>query len=161
MAGVAEVVRAFLIGHKIVVDPAPTDQVPPFQLPGDGTVFCYVSSIPDEIDQAVCLRDVPGVTWAAKMQPSVNNVPKRVSHPGVKVLVRWTDYTGYDVAQTVANACQAIYNGTVQVRGISYAVQSIYRIGDITDAGEEIGKKRQLWTFMLRVAFQDSQPNIG
>ena len=156
MAGPAEVMRAFLIGLGTVVDPAPADQVPYQQLPGDGSILCYVSSIPDEVDQAVVLKDMPGVVFCPKTQVG----QKILQHPGIKCLVRWPDGTGYDVAQTIADACMSIYNGTVQVRGASYAVQSVYRVGGINDIGEEIGKKRQLWTFMLRVAFQDG-PNIG
>jgi hypothetical protein len=155
MALFAEIVRACLVANGVVVaPPVPNETVPYQQTPYDGSILCYAPSMPDEIDQAVCIYDTQGRVFGYSQRKVSANGPKRLSHPGIKAVIRALDETGSDVATRIANALDSIYNQTVTVRGANYSVQSVYCIGEVIGLGEERGRKRQLWVVNARVAMQ-------
>lgn len=158
MSSPAQIVQAYLVTQGVVQMPAVPNQTELYsQLPGDGTTLCYVSSMPDDPDQVVALYDTAGIFWG-KNQRKQSRV-----HPGIKILARSLDYaSGYALVNLIATTLDSFTTGNVVTSDqVSHAVQSIFRVSPIIALGEEVGKKRQLWSLNARVAFQDSEPNLG
>jgi hypothetical protein len=119
--------------------------------------LCFVSSRPDEPDQLVCLYDVAGSVQGRRMADG-----RLLIHAGLSVIVRAADYTGYALANAVASALDGVRRQDVEMPdGTAHHVQSVYRTSTVVALGEEAGKRRQLWSFSARVAFQDSEPSLG
>ncbi len=162
MSGPAEIVRAALVAQNLVLMPGDTvNQLIPFQqIPFDGSMPCYVSSMPDEIDQGLLLRDVAGHLFARRMEDG-----KYLVHCGLKLLMRTIEYD-YDSVNALFNAITAISKVSIPITDpagniVQHFVQTIYRTSTIIPLGEEVGKRRQLWSLNVRVAMQDQEPQTG
>jgi hypothetical protein len=153
----AYILRQILVDAQIVIMPAVLGQTIPFvQTPQDGSTVCYVSSMPDDVDQVVCLYNTMGRLFG-RLQEGKTKV-----HPGIKVEVRALDPgTGYDLISCISNALDKIQTQTVTVDEIDHYIQSVYRTSPIVELGEEVGKKRQLFTLNARMAFQALEPSLG
>jgi hypothetical protein len=155
----ARIVRACLLVQNLVLMPEePGHSVPIEPIPGDGTTYCYVSSMPDTPDQVVMIKDTMGAYWGRNQRSGQSWV-----HPGCKLWVRALDENvGFALANAIAVGLDNIPPlSTVVIDGVTHYVQSVYRIGPIISMGEEVGKKRSLWTINLRVAMQDKEPSLG
>lgn len=157
MASPAEVVGACLVNAQLVI--VPTSQDPP---PGPDPVTLFISSMPDDTDLAVAVFDTAGTRFGRSMRDGQSWV-----HPAVNMLIRHRLYSqGYNLCQQIANFLDSFTSTTVIVTTPAsgseiVAVQSLYRVGTIISLGEEVEKRRQLWSLNLRVAFQGSQQQIG
>lgn len=145
----AQIIRSCLIDFGLVTYPIK----PP------GTWPCYAFSMPDGPDDAICVYDVVGKLFGRGARTGKNNV-----HPGVQVTVRGSDeLQGYLKAQNIANA----FDTNFPVITIApedhqtHNIMSIYRVSPIMTLGEEIGKRRYLWTLDVRVAFEYDEPSLG
>lgn len=159
LASPSKIVRAVLVSKGLVTEPAQENQIPIEQLPGDGSTLCYVSSLPDEIDQAVLIKGTAGLLFARGMRAG-----DYFQHPGIKILVRALDHdTGYDlISRLCTQGIDTVNRNTViTLDGTTHYVQSIYRTSTIIELGEEQDKKRQLFTINARVAFQAQEPSLG
>jgi len=158
MASPAQIVRQYLIDKGIVIDPEEPGELYTYNaIPGDGVTPCYVSSLPDDIDQAIVIKDQAGVYFGRRMPDG-----KSMLHPGIQFVIRSLDYqTGYDLANSIVLAFEAVNNTNTTVNTVVYSVKSVYRTSTIIALGEEVGKKRQLFSINARVAFNDSVPSIG
>lgn len=147
MSSPAEIIRAALVQVGLVILPRGR---------GPSTTPCYVASLPDAPDQVVRIRDMVGLLFG-RIQPT----GKTLQHHGIKVTIRTLDFTGYDFANSILNGIETLTNFTVVIAGQKHIVQSAYRTTPLIDMGEEVGKKRQLWSFNARVAFADTEPSLG
>lgn len=162
MLGPADIVRACLLSQNLVVLPLVDPRLPPLkQIPGDGSTVCFVRSMPNDYDQAVCVYDTAGIYWG-RSQPTGQSWV----HPGFRVLIRSLDLNGegYGLANAIARGLDMIpvRSDVTTPDGAVHRVQSIYRISPVIGLGEEVGEKRQLWSITGRVAMRDSeQPPMG
>lgn len=160
MSSPAEIVRAMLVKQGLVTLPVIVGQTIPYvQTPNDYEELtpCYVSKLIDDVDQLVCIMDTVGTLSQRPMRGG-----KQDRHPGVKVIVRTLDYTGYALINNIAVAFDGFTAGTVTTDdGVVHYLQSIYRTTTIVPMSEDIGKQRQLWSLNARVAFQDAEPSLG
>jgi hypothetical protein len=153
----SELVQNMLVQQEGFVLPATSDQIPFVPIPGDGSTIVYADSMPDSADQAVCVYNVVGATFLRNLRTGVSPV-----HPGIKVVVRALDYMGYYLINTISVWMDGVEPcSTVVVGGVTHYIQSLYKISPIIPLGEEVGKKRQLWTINARIAFQDQEPPLG
>ena len=155
----AEIVRAILVGQGLVIMPAiPGLTLPYIQTPGDGTALCFVNLKEDTIDQALFIHDTAGVWFGRSLRSA-----KTLLHPGVSMIVRsLNEPQGAALAQSIANALDAVVKSVVMTYdGSQHYLQSLYRVGGINSLGEEVGKRRFLWSLNARVAMQDIEPTLG
>jgi len=155
MASPAEIVRACFVQLGLVIMPVSNEQLPVAQLPEDGTTQCYVGNQPDDVDQMVCVYGPAGRVFGREMRGG-----KTLLHSGIKVIVRALDYpTGWALANLIATTGMDSFpgNSTVTVTDdpTVYNVQSIYRTSDVIELGEEVGKKRQLFSINARIALNN------
>lgn len=153
----AEIIRSCLIDLGLVIMPGiPNQTIPYQQTAGDGSILCYVSSMPDDEDQCICIYDQSGIVWG-------RDTSKKLAHPGIKVLVRAVDYSiGSLMVRSLALAIDnRMRNITTVLNGTPYTISNFYRTGTIISLGEEVGKRRQLWSINARVAFDYSTPLLG
>ena len=162
MPSPAEIVRACLVGQGIVaVPPLPGQILQLDPLPGDASVLCFVGSMPDEPDKLVALYDEAGLYFGRRQRDG-----RSLGHPGVKIIVRTPDYSGYAFMKTLAAGLDTVVKSTVSVpisdvQNEDHYLQSVYRTSLIISLGEEKHKRRQLWSLHARVAFQDSETFSG
>ena len=146
----AEIVQAWLISQLSFL------KSNELQEPGDGSTVCLVDGMADEFDQAVFIQDQVGLDFGRRQRG------KTERHPGIKIIIRALDHqTGFSLANAVANALDSSTMMTVSVNGVSHYVQSIYKTSTIIRLGEEVGKRRQLWSINARIVFQDREPALG
>ena len=150
MATPSDIVRSVLIDHDLVYLPN-TVQTEPL----DGKLVCYTESLPDEQDEALLIHDVAGMMFG-KLQRGRSAV-----HPGIKILMRSLDPSGLDVLANILGVLDPLNDFSTVWLGTTHYIQSIYRQGSIVSLGEEIGKKRLLYTVNARVAFQWREPFLG
>lgn len=155
MASPAKVLQQILVNLMLVkMPPVPGKTVPYTSSLRDQSYFCYVGSIPDEINRAVILTNSAGMVFGKRQTDG-----KTLEHPGIKILVRdMNQEDASNMAQKLVDAIDPICRITVSVDGEDNYVQSIYRVGTVTDLGEEKDKKRFLTVANVRMAFQDIQP---
>jgi hypothetical protein len=160
MSSPAEILRAFLVREGVLAMPFVKGKtVPIVQHPLTELTPCYVSSMPDDPDQAVTIYDVSGIMFGRR-QPD----GKQMLHPGMSVLVRTINYgTGYNLTNMLAVVAETLDSSQspVVVNDQEYWVQTVYRTSTVTSLGEEVGNKRQRFSFDLRMALQDRQPSLG
>lgn len=121
---------------------------------GDPWVQSFVNIAPDEINNCALVRDTQGVGWGHDQRTG-----KRLQHHGMSLTLRHEDYDeGEEVAGDIARVLEGVSNRTVTVDDYNYFVQSVYVTSDVISLGEEVGKKRYLWSFSARVAMQAKEP---
>lgn len=151
-ASPAQIIRACLVDQALVIMPGTH-----VQIPGDGTTICFVSSMPDEVDQAVALLDMPGLFGGRRHKDG-----KYLIHPGVKVQIRALDHdVGCELVESILNGIGTIVRTTISVGSEVWKISSAYRIGSLIPNEEQVGRKRQQWTQNIRVAFDDDQSPLG
>lgn len=151
MPSPAMVLRSCFIDLELVSYPLVASQLPP----------CFVSSMPDEPDVAICLFDMPGRMFGKDARTG-----KRVAYPGVSIKVRGVDYFSYDLANSLAVAVDQdmapIKTTLPQQDGeTEHYIQNVIRLTTILSLGEEVGTRRELWSFNTRIAFEQIEPSIG
>lgn len=145
MASPAELVRMCLVHRGWVTMPDPT-----MPIPANGSTYCFVSSLPNEPDQLLYLRDSTGLIFGKRQ-----NDGKVLEHPGIVIIMRSLDF-GRDWAMDLLEAIESITHTDITMPdGMIYHVQSVYRTSTLADMGEEVGKRRHSWTANARVAMQD------
>jgi hypothetical protein len=152
MASPAEIVRQILINDGLVeLPPVPGQLLPQQQMPNDGTTACYVSSMPDTIDQAVMIKDIAG-KYSGRLMRGRSTV-----HFGLLIKIRALDESGYTtIAAPIYLALDEFMPSIVMMPdGTEYPVQSVYPTSDIINIGEQVGKRREQWTINARLAFRD------
>jgi hypothetical protein len=157
VASPAEVVRACLIAQGLVILPEEEGSLVPYeQTPGDDSTLCFVPTMPDEIDQAVCISNNTSLNFGRSQRDG-----RQWMHYGVKLIIRTLDNKGHDLAVALATGLDQVARGSVTIGEETHLVHTINRIGSIIDLGEERGKKRQLWSINARVVMQDTEPAMG
>jgi hypothetical protein len=159
MMSPANILRQILVDAGLVTMPGVPQQTVPFQqAPGDGSTLCYTSSLPDDEDQAVLIKGTAGKVFGRQMRGGKTDV-----HHGVKFNIRSpNDEIGSLLAIALADGVDKIPPLlTVVLNEVSHYVQSVYRTSSVMEMGEERGKKRQLWSFNVRIAMQNREPTIG
>ena len=150
----AQIVRQILKAAGLVA--LVTDE----PLPTDGTPICYVSSMPDETDSAVLIKDTLGLNFGRSQRS------RTLIHAGVKL---WIRQPTFPPAVNYAQAIAIYFDNFPPQSAVSipndpsspHCVQSIYRVNTLVDLGEEVGKRRQLWTLNARVAYGEEEPVKG
>jgi hypothetical protein len=118
---------------------------------------CYVSSVSDDIDQVVALYDVPGRIFGRSMTDG-----QYWFHLGIKAIIRHLDYSaGWDLSQQLAAGFDAIQNHITTLNGVQHRVNNVYRLGTIHALGEEVGKRRQLFSIDARIVLASTEPPLG
>lgn len=166
MASHAEIVRAMLVGQKIVVMPAIEGRLVPYDQPRDrGLVPCLASKISDDYDELVAIIDVAGQNFGKPMRSG-----KAWVHPGIRVIIRSLSFPlGYALGVRIAAVLDAFTTATVQVEeetdkgpvSVNHYVQSILRTSGLVYLGEQVGTKREQWSIDARVSMQDTQSFLG
>lgn len=157
MPSPAEIIRSCLIDLGLVQLPPDMLNVTP--LPNSDTVTCFVSSLPNNYDKAVCLYDSEGYNEGKEMRGG-----RRHLHPGVRVLIRHLEYdAGNSLAESIASALDQLdlVTTTVPEDNQPHYVQAFSRTTGIISLGEEVNQKRQRWTINGRVSFQSQEGFLG
>lgn len=157
-ASPAKIVRACLVNAKAVIMP-PTGMVPgQMQQPGDDTTLCFIGQMPDTPDQILYLANTAGLLFGRLQKGN----KQRMIHPGLKGIVRHLDPDdGFVLASSLLDAIQALTSVTVKVDEVNHYISGVYPVSGVISLGEEIGKRRFLWSFNLRIAFKDLEPSLG
>lgn len=136
---------------------------PLVQTPGDTSVLCYVSSLPEELELGVLLTGTQGRSFGRAQRGSTpGKGGLHLMHHGVRMITKGPDEpTGSVLAQALEEAVTNITNVDVDVNGLTYGVQSVYSPSGTVPLGEISGKRYQLWTLELRVAMKDPAPVLG
>ena len=122
--------------------------------------ICYALSRPDAPDKIVSVHDTVGVLRGREARTGRNQ-----TYPGVMIVIR-SDHEsrGFLFANRIAKALdERAYPVTTQVpeNGTTYAIANIHRAGTILSLGEEVGKRRFLWTLDLLISFEYQEPVLG
>lgn len=155
MSTPAEILRSCLIDQGLVTLGSYDNNQQSYP---DDSVVCFVASMPDKYDRALGIYNRAGKNFGRTMEDG-----KRMLHPGLQLLFRMPDESGYEFVNRVANALdQSILRITTTPPGscTECYVQGVTR-GPIIPLGEEVGKRRQLWSINVRISFQDRQPVQG
>jgi len=125
----------------------PNPAVP--MIPRKGDTYGFVSSLPNEPDQILFLRDSAGLVFGKTQSGKV------LEHPGLVIIMRSLDF-GRDWAKGLLEAIEQVTNVAVAMPdGNTYHVQSVYRTSTLADMGEEVSTRRHAWTANARVAMKD------
>lgn len=147
----AQIIRSCLIDFGIVSYPGRANPK---------LFICYAFSMPDAADNAVCVFDFAGTSFGRHARTGKSN-----THPGVTIKVRSKDEaTGYLLANKIGSSFdQQTFPRTTQVPddGSLHYLANVYRLTPLTFLGEEVGRKRNLWTLDVRVAFEYDEPSLG
>lgn len=123
-------------------------------------VPCYVCSMPDMPNELVCLRDSIGRMFGRGARTG-----KMCVYPGVIVVVRSSDeVNGYLRANAIASALDTQNFPITTVApddGSIYHLMNIRRTTPIVSLGEEVGKKRFLWTINVELVLAYDDPSLG
>lgn len=146
----AQIIRSMLVAFGLVTFPIRTPTIWP----------CYVGSVPDASDLTVCVDDTVGMVFGRGARTGKNCV-----HPGIAIRVRGTDHVrGFLQANKIAVALDT-RTFPVQVQlvedGSLHIIANVYRTSPVIALGEEVGKKRNLWTLNARVSFDYDEPSLG
>jgi hypothetical protein len=149
-ASPAQVLKAILVQLNLVeAGPTPVNELPP----------CFVSSMPDDPDNAVCIYDTIGRMFGrdfgAKGRQNV--------FPRVQIKIRSVDYSGWSTILGIATALDALPATQIMVPddGLYHYVSNVGRTSQVIALGEEVGKRRQLWAVNCRIVFQENEPTIA
>lgn len=155
----SKILRQVLIDMGLVVYPGGTSQsIPYVQQPGDGSTVCFISSMPNEPDQAVCIYDTIGPDFGRRMDDGTY-----MMHRGVQLRIRsLTEDDGYNLAALLTyQGLDTIRFRKATIDGVDHFVDNVYRNTSIISLGEEVGKRRQLFTVNARIVFPTTEPNQG
>lgn len=166
MATPATILRSILIDLGLVQLPAEL-AVPgftPLSSAGlnlqDSLPLCFVGSLPNDPDRVVVMRDGGGLPGGREM-----NGGRRRAQPAVKFVVRDVAYDkAYTLANQIADALDEqidMISTTVPEDQTVHYVAAVKRTTAVTDMGEEVGTKRNLFSIDCRITFQDQEPSIG
>lgn len=147
----ARVLRSCLIQLGLVL--YPTDDlvtgIPP---------PCYVSSMPDTPDTAICVFNVGGKLFGRRPRTGFSDI-----HPGVRLVARTPDDTGWYLLQKIKDTMDTTFPIRTQLPedGSVWTLQNIRCSTQIVSLGEEVGKRRQLWSITVNLVIQDGNPQLG
>lgn len=130
MSSAAEVLRELLIEQGLGTLPTLAQAWP-----------IYVSFLPDEKDNALCIYDVAG-----RLDGRLMATGEQIEHKGFQVMVRGTTYTEvWEKVQAVALAFDAIEGSAVAVDSANaYTLNNVSRSGCPVSLGlEEVGDRRR------------------
>lgn len=160
MASPAEIVQNALAGLGLVTLPEQRNLLSPIQLPGDHSTVCFANSSPDDYDQMVSVTDTAARMFGRRMR-----YPKYLMHNGISVLIRHLHPKfGWALANRIAvDGLDQLSNMQIQLYKSDeiHYVKTVYRTTSVIFLGEQVGKKRFLWSIMARVAFDDREPPTG
>lgn len=148
VASPANVVRAVLIGGGFGVMPG-IRQIDPTATMMVDLPQVFTSGAPDDLNLAVLLKDVAGVSFGRL----VNG--RRQQQPGVNVQVRHPNEEGFTLCVAIEEYLANLVNLSVTIGRYSYKIQNIRQGRPITLLGEDKEKARLAWTFELFVVFCD------
>lgn len=151
MASPAQIIRSCLIDGGLVIMPAGQ-----LQVPGDGSTPCFVGGLPDDYDQAVRIMDVGG-----RIYGKVPYANKELVHPGLSFLVRSLNPgLAYTLANSIAVYLDQLRRAvtTLPEDGSVHNIQNVSRTTSLIDLGEDVLRKRQMYSFNARVSFGDMDP---
>lgn len=120
-----------------------------------GIWACYLSSMPPEPDNSVCIYDTMGIKDGRYMKDENGGV---LVHPGVMVHVRSQGYVaGWNKGNQLIRAIDLVKNSTYTVGGISQTITSINRNNGVIPMGSEtIGtKRRDMFSINLLMTFRN------
>lgn len=142
----ADVTRELLILYGQLADPEAS-----LVWPG------YAHREPDKPDDAVTCYDTQGTPDGRDM-----NTGRVWTHYGVQVRVRAKDaQTGWQKAWALRTfLAEGVDHAQVPVRGRTYLVRCVTRIGDVLPLGYEPGSKRSLFTVNVTVVLRDVTDDI-
>lgn len=145
----AQIVRSCLMDWGIVSYPGQQPLV----------LLCYAFSMPDAANEAVCVIDTSGVSFGKGMRSGKINI-----HPGVQIIVRHRDEVlGYLKMNEIKDGLDSHFPIATQVPedGSVHRIANIRRTSPIITLGEEVGKRRYLWSLNAVVAFEYEEPSLG
>lgn len=120
----------------------------------DETIQCFVDRSPDELDRQIRINNGHGVTFGNSQRDG-----RLFRHDAIMVTIRHEEEDlGNDVANRVYKALTGVTPRDVEFDDVLYHLQSIYVTSSLLPLGEEVGKKRFLWSFNARVAMQYQDP---
>lgn len=114
-----------------------------------GPVMCFANSLPDDVDNAILLFDSVGQNFGRRMDDGSYG-----EHFGIKVTVRGVDDKTYGTVERLSDYLDTVKNAVVCLGGYNYNIHTIYRQGQPVNVGEEGGKRRQLWAWMVRMVMR-------
>lgn len=124
------------------------------EIPDEDVVEVHANNAPDNINRCVLVRDTAGVQFGHDQREA-----DVLEHAGLLITVRHDDdRKAGNICKAVAGTFKARKNVDVEVDDLIYHVQSVYRTSSLLSLGEEVGKRRFLWSFNARVAMQAREP---
>ena len=107
---------------------------------------CYVSSLPDAVDEAVGVFDTTPVKDARLHEGPV------IEHYGVMLRVRSTSLaTGWEKIKSIASALDMVQRETVNCSGVNFSVQAITRTSGPAMLGQETTSSRRRYISTLNI----------
>lgn len=143
------VVRKALVTAGVCTMPPLPGQVPVRPIRGDKKMYCWVDESPDEVSNKVRVNNTGGPTFGW-LQPN----GRLMRHHGLMVTVWHEDKDREDIAQSIYDATTTIKGVDVTWDGTVYHVQSVYATTDLLSLGEDVGKRRYMWSFNARMVMQ-------
>lgn len=136
-ASPAQLVRQHLINVGVVNHP---------DVAGDWPA--YVGKMPDDQDQMVHIKNTGGL-----MEGEILSSGQSINKPGLNFTIRAKDHpTAYDKAKQIWDALGAIFRNSVIVGGDTYVLWAFKRLTPPVYLGEEVGKRRELFSIDGRVS---------
>ncbi len=120
-----------------------------------GIWSCYLSSMPPEPDNAVCIYDTMGMKDGRYMKDALGGV---VFHPGVMIHVRSQGYAaGWNKGEQILAEIDLVKSSTYTVRGVPNVITSINRNNGVLHLGAEPTgtKRRDLFSINLLMTFRN------
>ncbi len=118
-----------LVGIGIASDP----DSPPSEV---GEWPCFIGTLPDTPDCAICCYDTTGKTQGRYMRGG-----KTIEFPGIQVRIRALDYAqAYNKAVEIMEAMDAVKNQPVEADDERYAIHSISH-GTPMNLGQDVSAK--------------------
>jgi hypothetical protein len=152
----AEIIRSCLHDQGLITIPDLDGNLPYVQEPKDGSTVCFVSKIADQPDQIVVIADTAGRIFGRSMETG-----RMMTHYGLMVTVRALTFeTGWNLGMAIYAGLGTITRKTTTINNVQYAVANLIRASTLIYVGEEIGRKRELFTIQARVAFQYTQTGL-
>lgn len=142
----ARILQQYLIDQDIGVAP-----------PSTADWVCYVASMPELGDNALCLYDSSGGRIEGRSRPRLHHASKTVEHGNVTVRVRATNYeTGRTKADSICDAFDSALRESVTIDGTDYLIQAITRTTSVKHLAVELNNRRQIFEvgFLVTVGEQ-------
>lgn len=108
--------------------------------------YCYVSFLPNDPDNALCVFDTPG-----RPDGRIMRTGEQIIHPGVQIMVRSKTYLeGWKKTRQIATKLDEVRQISIALEsGVPYTLVNVSRQGDIFPLGMDEADDRRRYRFVI------------